>query len=241
MASRPARIALVGDRSPQVLAHERIPVALRHATPVPGAVDPYWIASTQVADVPALADFDGIWLVPGSPYLDRDGVLHAAEVARTRGVPLLGTCGGFQHAVLEYARGVLGLPVGHAEYPDDPAEALIVPLACSLVGEEAEVDVAAGTAAATILGVGRRVERYFCSYGLQERFRVPLEEAGLVFSATDPTGAVRMLELPDHPFYLGSLFQPELSSDRTWVHPLIRAFAAAAVRHAAERPVGAAS
>jgi CTP synthase (UTP-ammonia lyase) len=50
-----------------------------------------------------------------------------------------------------------------------------------------------------------------------------------------------MLELPDHPFYLGSLFQPELSSDRTWVHPLIRAVAAAAVRHAAERPVGAAS
>jgi CTP synthase (UTP-ammonia lyase) len=240
MTSRPARIALIGDRSPQVLAHERIPVALRHATPDPDAVDPYWIASTEVADVPGLADFDGIWLAPGSPYADRDGVLHAAEVARTRGVPLLGTCGGFQHAVLEFARGALGLALGHAEYPQsDDVEALIVPLTCSLVGEEGEVDVVPGTAAAAILGAGRRVERYFCSYGLAERFRAPLEQAGLVFSATDPDGAVRMLELPGHPFFLGSLFQPELSSDRTWVHPLIRAFAAAAVRRAADRPVGA--
>jgi CTP synthase (UTP-ammonia lyase) len=238
MASRPARIALVGDRSPHVLAHTRIPEALRHATAEPGAVDPYWIASTEAAELPGLADFDGIWLVPGSPYADRDGVLHAAGVARTRGVPLLGTCGGFQHTVLEFARTVLGLPLEHAESPLDPdAEALIVPLTCSLVGEEAEVDVAAGTAAAGILGAGRRVERYFCDYGLQERFREPLEAAGLVFSATDPSGAVRMLELPGHPFFLGSLFQPELSSDRTWVHPLIRAFAEAAVRHAAGRSV----
>ncbi|TQS44007.1 hypothetical protein [Cryptosporangium phraense] len=92
----------------------------------------------------------------------------------------------------------------------------------------AEVDVVAGTRAAEILGAGRRTERFFCSYGLDDRFRARLEAAGLVFSAADDQGTSRMVELPGHPFFLASLFQPELSSDVSWVHPLIRAFADAA-------------
>ena len=236
---RPARIALVGDRSPQVMAHDRIPVALAHATADPDALDPYWIASPDVAAVPDLAGFDGIWIVPGSPYAHRDGVLAAITVARTSGVPLLGTCGGFQHTVLEYARTVLGLDVDHAEDPAGAAAGpIIVALACSLLGEESDVHVTPGTRAAGILGAGPRIERFFCAYGLDERYRTRLEDAGLSFSATDATGAVRMLELPDHPFYLAALFQPELSSDASWVHPLIRAFAAAALDRAAGLTAG---
>lgn len=236
--SRPARIALVGDRSPHVLAHDRIPPALARSAAAlglgPDAVDPYWIGSDQVADVPDLAGFDGIWVVPGSPYADRDGALAAIRTARTAGIPFLGTCGGFQHAVLEYARSVLGLDVDHAEDPTGaPEGSVIVPLACSLRGEEAEVDVVPGTRAAAVLGDGPRIERFFCAYGLDERFRAALAGGGLVFSAADGSGAVRMLELPGHPFYLASLFQPELSSDASWVHPLIRAFAAAALAHVA--------
>jgi CTP synthase (UTP-ammonia lyase) len=235
--SRPARIALVGDRSPHVTAHDRIPAALAQAARAeglaPDAIDPYWIGSEQVAALPDLAGFDGIWVVPGSPYADRDGALAAIRTARTGQVPFLGTCGGFQHAVLEYARSVLGLDVDHAEDPFGAAAGpIIVPLECSLRGEEAEVDVLPDTRAAGILGAGPRIERFFCAYGLDERFRASLADAGLVFSAADGTGAVRMLELPGHPFYLASLFQPELSSDASWVHPLIRAFAAAALSHA---------
>jgi CTP synthase (UTP-ammonia lyase) len=233
MPDRPARIALVGDRSPHVTAHGRIPVALANATPDPDAIDPYWIASEDVAGIPDLTGFDGIWIVPGSPYADRDGILSAIGTARTGGVPLLGTCGGFQHTVLEYARNVLGLDVDHAEDPTGAtAGPIIVPLACSLLGEESEVNVVAGTRAADILGTGPRIERFFCTYGLDEHYRAALAEAGLVFSAFDTSGAVRMLELPGHPFYVGTLYQPELSSDATWVHPLIRAFAAAALRNA---------
>jgi CTP synthase (UTP-ammonia lyase) len=227
--TRAARIALVGDRSPHVMAHGRIPVALANATPDPDAVDPYWIASEDVTGIPDLAGFDGIWVVPGSPYADPAGVLSAIRTARVAGVPLLGTCAGFQHMVLEYARNVLALDVDHAEQPTGTAAgSIIVPLACSLVGEESEVDVVAGTRAAGILGAGSRIERFFCSYGLDERYRAALMEGGLTFSATDSAGALRMIELRSHPFYIGALFQPELSSDASWVHPLIRAFVAAA-------------
>jgi CTP synthase (UTP-ammonia lyase) len=233
--ARPARIALVGDRSAQVMAHDRIPVALAHATADPDALDPYWIASPDVTAVPDLAGFDGIWIVPGSPYADRDGVLAAITAARTSGVPLLGTCGGFQHTVLEYARTVLGLDVDHAEDPTGAtAGPIIVPLACSLLGEVSDVHVTDGTRAAGVLGPGPRIERFFCAYGLDEHYRTRIEDADLIFSATDATGAVRMLELPGHPFYLAALFQPELSSDASWVHPLIRAFAEAALDRAAQ-------
>ena len=231
--TRPARIALVGDRSEHVLAHGRIPGALRHGAPGPDAVDPYWIASSDVSGPEDLAGFDGIWLVPGSPYESRDGALAAVTAARTTGVPFLGTCGGFQHALLEVARNLGGLVVDHAEQPlDEGAEWLIVALSCSLVGAEASVVVRPGTFAAELLGAGPRVERFFCSYGLDDRFRATLEAAGLVFSADDEEGNARMVELPGHPFFVASLFQPELSSDETWVHPLIRAFAVAAVEQA---------
>jgi CTP synthase (UTP-ammonia lyase) len=183
-----------------------------------------------VATRPDLAQFDGIWVVPGSPYADRDGALAAIRTARTGPVPFLGTCGGFQHAVLEYARSVLGLDVDHAEDPSGAAAGpIIVPLACSLRGEQAEIEALPGTRAAGILGTAPRTERYFCGYGLDEGFRAALAGAGLVLSAVDGLGAVRMLELPGHPFYLASLFQPELADDDPDAHPLIRAFVAAAL------------
>jgi CTP synthase (UTP-ammonia lyase) len=142
--------------------------------------------------------------------------------------------------VLEYARTVLGLDVDHAEDPTGAtAGPIIVPLSCSLLGEESDVYVTDGTRAGAILGAGPRIERFFCAYGLDDHYRTRLEDAGLVFSASDAIGAVRMLELPGHPFYLAALFQPELSSDASWVHPLIRAFAAAALDRAATRTTAA--
>jgi CTP synthase (UTP-ammonia lyase) len=236
MTSRHARIALVGDRSDRVPAHARIPTALRDAAAAPDVVEPYWVASCDVALARELADVDGIWLVPGSPYADRDGAMAAVTVARTQGIPFLGTCGGFQHAVLEYARTVCGLYVDHAERPlDAGAVPIIVALTCSLLGEQDEVVVREGTCAAAVLGAGSRVERYFCAYGLDDGYRHRLTAAGLVFSADDATGAARMLELPGHPFFLATLFQPELSCDETWVHPLVRAFVAATLDRAADR------
>ena len=85
----------------------------------------------------------------------------------------------------------------------------------------------AGTRAAEVLGTAPRTERYFCSYGLDPRFEDTLAAAGLVVSGRDDEGEARLAELPGHPFYVGALFQPELSSTRAWVHPLIGAFLAA--------------
>jgi CTP synthase (UTP-ammonia lyase) len=103
------RIALVGDYDPSVPAHQAIPVALNRVASETGlSVQAIWLATTDIGDATSLGAFDGIWCVPASPYRDMDGALTAIRFARERQVPFLGTCGGFQHALLEYARNHLG-------------------------------------------------------------------------------------------------------------------------------------
>ncbi len=233
MTNHAPRIALVGDRSANVRAHARIPQlidALLARDSI--ALDAYWIATRDAAACD-LSGFDAIWVVPGSPYEDPDGALTAVRTAREREIPFLGTCGGFQHALLEYARNVCGLSdVANGEVTPDAKEQLIVPLACSLKGHEEAVMVVPGTLAARITCPGRHTERYRCNYGLNSDYLERLTASGLRFSGFDDNGDVRIAELPGHPFFLGTLFQPELSGDGSHPHPIIRALAAAAAAHA---------
>jgi len=233
MTQHTPRIALVGDRSANVRAHARIPVLIESLLNREGIpLDTYWIPSPQGLDCD-LSGFDAIWAVPGSPYESAEGVITAIRTAREQGIPFLGTCGGFQHALLEYARAVCGLTsVANAETVPDAEEFLIVPLECSLKGHEEAVMVVPGTLAATISGPGRRTERYHCDYGLNADYLATLTAGGLRFSGFDDAGQVRIAELPGHPFFVGTLFQPELHGDGTQPHPIIVAFAAAALEHA---------
>src|SRR4051794_9717962 len=110
-----AKLALVGDRSPSVKAHNRIPTLIDALRRRDGLVlDPYWIPSGEATD---LEGFDGIWVVPGSPYEDAETVIGAVRTAHQRQIPFLGTCGGFQHAILYLARDLAGIDdAHHAEY-----------------------------------------------------------------------------------------------------------------------------
>ncbi|MFF2115966.1 hypothetical protein ACFVXH_01455 [Kitasatospora sp. NPDC058184] len=234
MTHQTPRIALVGDRSPAVRSHARIPGLLDALAEHDHLVlDAYWIPTGDAAAPGALDGFDAVWLLPGSPYRSEAGALAAVRTARERGIPFLGTCAGFQHAVLEYARNVCGLAgaVNGEDHPDAEQQ-VIVPLACSLVGHEGAVTVTPGSLAERVLGATRTLERYHCAYGLNGAYLERLAAHGLRFSGADESGEVRVLELPGHPFFLASLFQPELSGDGTRAHPMIRALAGAAVAHA---------
>jgi CTP synthase (UTP-ammonia lyase) len=234
--TRTARVALVGDRSAHVRSHTRIPGLLEVLREQHGlALDAYWIPSEEV-DEASLAGFDGVWLIPGSPYRSESGALAAVRAAREYRIAFLGTCGGFQHLMLEVARDLAGLAdVVHAESDPDGGPQLIVPLVCSLVGHEGAVRLRRGSLAERIFGVERSVERYHCAYGLDPAYLPALEAHGLRFTGHDDDGAVRVAELEGHPFMLGTLFQPELAGDGSRVHAVIRAFAEAAVAVGAAR------
>lgn len=229
-------IALVGDHDERVTAHVAIPRALEFARAATGSeVRWRWLGTEQVAAA-SLEEFAGIWLVPASPYRSLDGALAAVRFARERGVPFLGTCGGFQHAVIEFARNVAGLPdADHAETNPDAATAVIAPLACSLVEVSGRVRFAPGSRLQSAYGGTEAVEGYHCRFGLNETHRAALEAAGFHFTAFDDEGAVRGGELPGHPFFVGTLFQPERGALRAEPVPLVNAFVNAVA--GAARPV----
>ena len=229
---RALRVGLVGDYRPEVVAHVAIPKALALASEEEGrGVEATWLATGSLGDGldERLAQFDALWCVPASPYASMEGALGAVRFARERRVPFLGTCGGFQHAVLEYARNVLGhAEADHAETNAAAEMPLIAPLACALVGARGRVRFAAGSRIRDIYGAEGAVEEYNCSYGFNARYLPLLERGGMRVTATDDEGGVRALELAHHPFFVATLFQPERSALAGRTHPLIRAFVRAA-------------
>lgn len=228
----PTFIALVGDHDPEVVAHRAIPKALGLAALSLGrTVDAVWVATERVAadEEEALGHVDAVWCVPASPYRSTEGALAAIRRARERGMPFLGTCGGFQHAVLEFARNVAGIAgAGHAETEPEGEALVISPLACALREVGGRVSFTEGSRLYGIYGPKPVEEEYMCGYGLNPAFRERLEAAGLRFTGFDPEGAVRAMELPGHPFYVATLFQPERAALHGRTPPLVRAFVHAA-------------
>lgn len=225
------KIGVVGDYQPTNEAHVATTASLQHAGDAAGLpVEVSWAATLDLASGarPTLDGFQGLLIAPGSPYQSMAGALEAIRMARTRGVPLLATCGGFQHVVLEFARHVLGVAdAGHAEY-GCASTLFITPLSCSLAGQQMEVSLRPDTVAARAYGAVAATERYYCNFGINPEYLPALTDAGLAVSGADRQDEVRVMELPDHPFYVATLFVPQTSSSPGRPHPLLRAFVEAA-------------
>ncbi len=226
------RIALLGDYSPDVPAHRAIPIALtRVRDELKSDIAWDWIHTREIKKAAHdLAAFSALWLVPASPYENTDGALDAVRFARETRRPFLGTCGGFQHALIEFARHVAGLAdADHAESNPSAATLVVTPLACSLVEQGGNLHFAPGSLIASAYGCETAHERYHCRYGFNAVHRAPLESAGLHFTAFDDAGDIRAAELSrtSHPFFVGTLFQPERAVFYDMTPPLVRAFAAA--------------
>ncbi|GAB3246301.1 CTP synthase [Chitinimonas naiadis] len=230
---RPLRIALVGDYNPSVTAHQAIPTALADASRALAVdVQPRWLPTEAIRSRQSLAGFDGIWCVPASPYRNMDGALLAIRHAREAGIPFLGTCGGFQHAVIEYARHVLGwADADHAETMPDATRAVISPLSCSLVEESEVVQLLPGSGIALAYGAEYAKETYHCRYGINPLFRERLSRGPLRVTATDASGAVRAMELDGHVFFMTTLFQPERAALVGKISPVVAAFVRAVATH----------
>lgn len=231
-ATSPVLLALVGDCSPDVPAHRAIPRALELASASGGGeVSWRWFHTSEIHDAPRdLAPCAAVWVVPASPYANMHGALEAIRWARETGRPFLGTCGGFQHALIEFARNVAGLvDADHAESNSHADTLVVTPLSCSLVEKIGTIRLASGSQLRSAYGSDQATEGYHCNYGLNAEYRTRLEKAGLRFSGLDDAGEVRAFELPSHPFFIGTLFQPERSALRGEVHLLIAAFVQAAL------------
>lgn len=228
------RIGLIGDRDSQVIAHWAIPLALQQSLlPHDGTLRLEWLHTERLAAGLPLDGYAGFWGIPGSPYRDTEGALRAIRHARTEGVPYLGTCAGFQHALLERARNVLGWhDAVHAELSPDSGRAVIHALRCELIEVREEIRLRAGSRLADAYGRPSIREGYRCRYGINPEYQQALFGESLTASAHGEDGSIRALEAEDHPFFVATLFQPERKALAGVSVPLAEAFLSAVNRYA---------
>lgn len=229
-------VLAIGDRDPRQITHRELDAAFAQIRALSDdGIDCGWIASDS-AEARALDRADGIWLLPGSPYRDDDAADAAVAHCLRNGTPFLGTCAGFQYACVQLARMRAGRPdAAHAEREPDAADPVIERLACSLYGERRTVTPVPGTRLASICGEAPFEGFHWCGFGLAPAAAETLRGAGVTLSAHAPDAGVEAIELPDHPFFIATAFQPQVgASAGDELHPLITAFLDAATAHAAQ-------
>ncbi|HZP62256.1 MAG TPA: hypothetical protein VFB28_02485 [Terriglobales bacterium] len=235
------RIAILGDYDPKSPTLPAIEKSLQHASAtLSQSFYSEWIPTISLTDQRAektLESFDGIWAAPGSPYQSFDGMLKGIEFARRRDWPFLGTCGGFQYALIECARNVLGLKdADSAENNSASKNIIITPVACAvanggkpkLSGAIPEIRLRPGSYLQSFYRQDTVTEEFFCNFEVNKEYEWAAIEAGFPVVARGPKGEIRAIESPTHRFFVATLFQPQLSSKPNKPHPLVLAFLQAA-------------
>jgi CTP synthase (UTP-ammonia lyase) len=238
------RIGILGDFNPEFRSHHATPDSLQHAArKLDLKVEPEWIPTPSLTGSNAekvLESFDGLWASPGSPYKSFDGMLKGIEFARRRDWPFLGTCGGFQYALIEFARNVVGIAdADSAENNSGSKNIVIYPVACAvpnrkgdapkLSGMVPEIRLRPGSYLQSFYGKKEIVsEEFFCNFEVNPEYEWCAMEAGFPVVARGSQGEIRAIESPAHRFFIATLFQPQLSSTEKNPHPLVMAFVQAA-------------
>lgn len=223
------KIAILGDFNPAYTTHHALNKAAQDVQAIlPEAVQFDWIGTDVFKPVQVFEQesYKGLWIAPGSPYKNDQNAIDVITYARTNNIPTLGNCGGFQYMLIEFARNVCGIEQAcHEETDPGEQELVITKLSCSLVEKQEELIISdTSSALYSIIGKEKFPGRYYCSYGLNEAYHETLKDHGLTFTACSPGKQVRAFELKAHPFYLGTLFQPALTSAADEPNPIIVSF-----------------
>lgn len=222
------KVGVIGDYNYEFLPHRATNEALNHAAGyLEMEIDVQWLPTALLEQQleENLKRYDALWCAPGSPYKSMKGALKAIQFARVHNWVFIGTCGGFQHVVVEYARNVLGFnDAEHAEYDPYASRLFISALSCSLVGKMMQINLKPNSYAHSIYKSTVVEEQYYCNFGLNPLYQALIDEGGLLVVGADEHGEARILELPNHKFFIATLFVPQLSSSQDNPHPLITSY-----------------
>jgi CTP synthase len=249
-AMRPVRIGLIGKYVNLPDAYLSVVESLRHGGYWHGAkVEIDWIQAEDVEGLLTegrLRDLDGIVIPGGFGERGIEGKIAAAAFARENDIPCLGLCLGLQVMVIDYARDVAGLQGANSREFDSRSPHLVI----DLMDEQREIvdmggtmrlgvwpaKLAPGSQVARAYGSELVYERHRHRYEVSPRYRTRLEEHGLWCSGTSPDDRlVEFIELPSHPFWVGTQAHPEFKSRPTRPHPLFRELIGAALTRAEGR------
>ncbi len=189
-----------------------------------------------------LGHLHGVLVAPGFGSRGIEGKLDAIKFVRENNIPFFGICLGMQCAVIEFARNVLKMKGAHSSEMDDKSKYPVI----DMMEEQKKVknkggtmrlgayacEIQKGTKAYSIYGKTRIKERHRHRYEFNNKFIKQYNDAGMITSGINPeTGLVEIIELKNHPFFVGGQFHPELKSTVDTPHPLFVKFVEAAAEH----------
>ncbi|WP_025742998.1 CTP synthase [Aquimarina pacifica] len=189
-----------------------------------------------------IANLDGVLVAPGFGERGIEGKIMAVQYARENKVPFFGICLGMQMAVIEYSRNVLGLKEACSVEVDEEASYPVI----NLMEEQKNItemggtmrlgawdcELTEGSKVFEAYNVSHIAERHRHRYEYNNAYKEQLEDAGLKTTGVNPkTGLVEIIELPDHPWFVGVQYHPEYKSTVAMPHPLFIAFVKAAVEY----------
>jgi len=245
------RIAVVGKYTELADAYKSVKEALIHGGIANNVgVDIEWISSDRFTDAATaehiLDGYDALLVPGGFGVRGIEGMVSAVEVARRRRLPLFGICLGMQVQIIEFARNVCRIAdANSSEFAAECGNPVI-----SLLPSQRNVEDMGGTMrlgaytcrlrpgsrVAKIYGAAETSERHRHRYEVDNGYRDQLAEHGLRLTGLSPDGSlVEMIELPEHPWFVGCQFHPELKSRPTRPHPLFASFIAAAAEQRRRR------
>ena len=252
------RIAVVGKYTDYADSYKSVQEALIHggiANDV--GIDIQWMSSEDFVGADraeqVLRNVDGLLVPGGFGVRGVEGMVEAIREARTSGLPFFGICLGMQTAIIEFARNVCGLDDSHssefAPECDNPVISLmesqqhVTDMGGTMRLGAYPCRLARGSRAAEIYGQPEVSERHRHRYEVSNTYRDMFTQHGMKLSGLSPDGQlVEIVELTNHPWFIGCQFHPELQSRPTRPHPLFAGFIAAAVkrkrRHASEKGAG---
>jgi len=249
------KIAIGGKYTALEDSYASIMESLTHAgAHLDANVELVWIETTgiesgEVVLAEALKDVDALIVPGGFGARGVEGKLSLIKYARENGLPFLGICYGMQLAVIEYARNVCGIAGAHSEEVESEGFPVLDKLICFLPGQQSQkkggtmrlggqdVELKKGSIAWKLYGEKALVrERFRHRYEVNPAYVPRLEEAGMVFSgkASGQKQIVQVVELPEHPFFVGCQCHPELTSSLLSPSPLFRGLLAAALKRRGE-------
>jgi len=217
-----ASILILGARDEARTARSSIGPAIEHAElALSLPVSPSWHGDSEI-EFEEIRKTQGLLISPGSPVEPHGRILRAIGIAREAGIPCIGTCGGFQRVLAEYALKVLGYSsIAYQENSPEAADPLFSALPCSFSGSEASVILRPDSRVAKLYGVPESRERFYCAYGINPTHRERIQSQEALVCASDALGEPRILALQNHPFFVATLFAPQASSSPERPHPLI--------------------
>jgi len=213
-----------------------------------------WIASDRFTDQEAagelLGSYDGLLVPGGFGVRGVEGMLEAIRWAREHKLPFLGICLGLQSAIIEFARNVVKLPNTNSSEFEPECENPVIALMRAQEGIRElggtmrlgayPCKLRPGSRVAQVYGTLEASERHRHRYEVSNAYRDVLAEYGMRCSGLSPDGSlVEMIELPDHPWFIGCQFHPELKSRPMRPHPLFAGFVGAALGRHRARPAAA--